>query len=139
MRTLLSKPVYTDTLLFWFNVDILFPEERNSANQQSPKCQSSAQRHEGYPQGFQLFTNDQSYMFKVGNGQNAEQWVQCLQIAVARSQKDDISDIDSVHTWNRRISSDTTHSHKSHWSQNDMKNDNQRLHSDYPFHDQTKV
>ena len=39
------------------------------------------------PKAFEIFTTDQTYVFKVKDGKNAEQWVQCLQIAVARSQK----------------------------------------------------
>ena len=39
------------------------------------------------PKAFEIFTADQTYVFKVKDGKNAEQWVQCLQIAVARSQK----------------------------------------------------
>ena len=47
------------------------------------------------PKAFEIFTNDQTYVFKVKDGKNAEQWVQCLQIAVARSQRHDkVSEVD---------------------------------------------
>ena len=94
------------------------------------------------PKAFELFTNDQSYVFKVGNGENAEQWVQCLQIAVARSQKDDVAEIESVHGWNRRMSSDRRVSSDrgrrySHGSHKEIKQDNQKPPRDY--YDQTKL
>ena len=47
------------------------------------------------PKAFEIFTNDQTYVFKVKDGKNAEQWVQCLQIAVARSQKPELSEVES--------------------------------------------
>ncbi|GFR64662.1 ventricular zone-expressed PH domain-containing protein [Elysia marginata] len=37
------------------------------------------------PRAFEIFTGDQTYMFKAKSHQNVEQWVQCLHIAVARS------------------------------------------------------
>lgn len=39
------------------------------------------------PRAFEIFTGDQTYVLKAKDQQNVEQWVQCLQIAVARSQK----------------------------------------------------
>ena len=51
------------------------------------------------PKAFELFTNDQTYVFKVKDGKNAEQWVQCLQIALARSQTHEkVSEFD-IQTW----------------------------------------
>ncbi|XP_005094008.1 ventricular zone-expressed PH domain-containing protein homolog 1 isoform X2 [Aplysia californica] len=38
------------------------------------------------PKAFEIFTEDQTYMFKAKGHHNVEQWVQCLHIAVARSQ-----------------------------------------------------
>ena len=40
------------------------------------------------PKAFEIFTGDQTYTFKAKGQQNIEQWVQCLHIAVARSQTD---------------------------------------------------
>ena len=37
------------------------------------------------PRAFEIFTGDQTYMFKAKSHQSVEQWVQCLHIAVARS------------------------------------------------------
>ncbi|XP_041377573.1 ventricular zone-expressed PH domain-containing protein homolog 1-like [Gigantopelta aegis] len=37
------------------------------------------------PKAFEIFTADQTYVFKAKSNQNVEQWVQCLHIAVARS------------------------------------------------------
>ncbi|XP_029634278.1 protein melted [Octopus sinensis] len=39
------------------------------------------------PKAFEIFTADQRYVLKAKDEQNVEQWVQCLQIAVARSQQ----------------------------------------------------
>ncbi|CAG5118467.1 unnamed protein product [Candidula unifasciata] len=38
------------------------------------------------PKAFEIFTGDQTYRFKAKGHHNVEQWVQCLHIAVARSQ-----------------------------------------------------
>lgn len=38
------------------------------------------------PRAFEIFTDDQTYVFKAKGQQNVEQWVQCLHIAVVRSQ-----------------------------------------------------
>lgn len=37
------------------------------------------------PKAFEIFTDDQTYVFKAKGHQDAEQWIQCLHIAVARS------------------------------------------------------
>lgn len=37
------------------------------------------------PRAFEIFTDDQRYVFKAKGQQNVEQWVQCLHIAVVRS------------------------------------------------------
>ena len=37
------------------------------------------------PRAFEIFTDDQTYVFKAKGQQNVEQWVQCLHIAVVRS------------------------------------------------------
>ncbi|XP_046572947.1 ventricular zone-expressed PH domain-containing protein homolog 1-like [Haliotis rubra] len=42
------------------------------------------------PRAFEIFTADQTYVFKAKGQQNVEQWVQCLHIAVARTQNKDI-------------------------------------------------
>ncbi|XP_067658880.1 ventricular zone-expressed PH domain-containing protein homolog 1-like [Haliotis asinina] len=42
------------------------------------------------PRAFEIFTADQTYVFKAKGQQNVEQWVQCLHIAVARTQNRDI-------------------------------------------------
>ena len=47
------------------------------------------------PKAFEIFTNDQTYVFKASDSKHAEQWVQCLQIAVARAQKQEkVTDFD---------------------------------------------
>lgn len=58
------------------------------------------------PRAFEIFTNDQTYVFKVKDGKNAEQWVQCLQIAVARSQVPSESPNTSVNSGTRQQTRD---------------------------------
>ncbi|VVC96613.1 unnamed protein product [Leptidea sinapis] len=41
------------------------------------------------PKAFEIFTGDQTLILKPKDGKNAEQWVQCLSIAVAHSQARD--------------------------------------------------
>ncbi|ESO88785.1 hypothetical protein LOTGIDRAFT_234384 [Lottia gigantea] len=45
------------------------------------------------PRAFEIFTDDQTYVFKAKGHQNVEQWVQCLHIAVAHSQNTQNSDV----------------------------------------------
>lgn len=37
------------------------------------------------PKAFEIFTGDRSLILKPKDGKNAEEWVQCLSIAVAHS------------------------------------------------------
>ncbi|KAK6174822.1 hypothetical protein SNE40_013396 [Patella caerulea] len=46
------------------------------------------------PKAFEIFTEDQTYVFKAKGHQNVEQWVQCLHIAVAHSQNAQTTDTD---------------------------------------------
>ncbi|XP_076451908.1 ventricular zone-expressed PH domain-containing protein homolog 1-like isoform X2 [Babylonia areolata] len=41
------------------------------------------------PRAFEIFTDDQSYVFKAKGQQDVEQWVQCLHIALVRSHMTD--------------------------------------------------
>lgn len=41
------------------------------------------------PKAFEIFTGDQTLILKPKDGKNAEEWVQCLSIAVAHSQARD--------------------------------------------------
>lgn len=84
---------YFDSFLF-----LIQRKETLPVNQiQSVKALRKGMRDR--PKAFEIFTNDQTYVFKVKDGKNAEQWVQCLQIAVARSQKQDkLTDLD-IQLW----------------------------------------
>ena len=41
------------------------------------------------PKAFEIFTGDQTLILKPKDGKNAEEWAQCLSIAVAHSQARD--------------------------------------------------
>ena len=43
------------------------------------------------PKAFEIFTNEQSYVLKAKDGKNAEQWVQCLHIAVSKTQQQEVT------------------------------------------------
>ncbi|KAG1667911.1 Leucine-rich repeat protein soc-2 [Nymphon striatum] len=45
----------------------------------------NSKNHRSIPKAFEVFTNDKTYVLKAKDRKNAEQWVQCLSIAVARS------------------------------------------------------
>lgn len=56
----------------------------------------------GIPTAFEVFANDETYVFKARDAENVEQWVQCLQIAIARTQRlnrDSISSDINVPRW----------------------------------------
>lgn len=46
------------------------------------------------PRAFEIFAGDETYVFKAPDGKNAEQWVQCLQIAVARTRRSSRESVD---------------------------------------------
>ena len=52
------------------------------------------------PKAFEIFTNEQTYVLKAKDTEHAEKWIQCLQIAVARtkSAQEQVTDFD-VQTW----------------------------------------
>ena len=52
------------------------------------------------PKAFEIFTSDQTYVFKAKDTEHAQKWVECLQIAVARTQsaRDQVTDFD-LQTW----------------------------------------
>ena len=52
------------------------------------------------PKAFEIFTNEQTYVFKAKDTEHAQKWVECLQIAVARTQssRDQVTDFD-LQTW----------------------------------------
>jgi hypothetical protein len=51
------------------------------------------------PKAFEIFTNDQNYVFKASDSKHAEQWVQCLQIAVIRTQKQELVTEFDLENW----------------------------------------
>ncbi|XP_064611222.1 ventricular zone-expressed PH domain-containing protein homolog 1-like isoform X2 [Liolophura sinensis] len=55
------------------------------------------------PRAFEIFTADQTYIFKAKDRKNAEQWVQCLHIAVARTQKQEKQRTQSVKVGRPRV------------------------------------
>lgn len=54
---------------------------------QSVKAVRKGMRH--IPKAFEIFTTDQSYVLKAKDGEKAEQWVQCLHMAVSKNQSQD--------------------------------------------------
>ena len=44
------------------------------------------------PKAFEIFTADKTYILKAKDSSNAQEWVQCLSVAVAHSQVDKMSD-----------------------------------------------
>jgi hypothetical protein len=41
------------------------------------------------PKAFEIFTDDTSLVLKAQDGKHAEEWIQCLSVAVAHSQAKD--------------------------------------------------
>ena len=48
------------------------------------------------PKAFEIFTNDETYVFKAKDTKHAEQWIQCLNIAVVRTKnkEDQVTEFD---------------------------------------------
>ena len=67
------------------------------------------------PKAFEIFTQDQTYVFKAKDSKNTEQWLQCLQIAIARTHTRHLSPADhDVYAWDlkpKTIAINPTHAH----------------------------
>ena len=84
------------------------------------------------PKAFEIFTNDQTYVFKASDSKHAEQWVQCLQIAVARAQKQEkVTEFDfenwAVHRQNQDHGLSTIPSTSTSAASSKMKNTQTKL------------
>ncbi|XP_038061667.1 ventricular zone-expressed PH domain-containing protein homolog 1-like [Patiria miniata] len=55
---------------------------------QGVKTVHGGRRHErSIPKAFEIFTEDKTYIFKTKDGKGAEQWVQCLTLAVRKASR----------------------------------------------------
>ncbi|XP_059711858.1 ventricular zone-expressed PH domain-containing protein homolog 1 [Haemorhous mexicanus] len=54
---------------------------------QSVKVVAKKRRDRSLPRAFEIFTDSRSYMLKAKDERNAEQWLQCLSVAVAQARQ----------------------------------------------------
>ncbi|KAM8954369.1 ventricular zone-expressed PH domain-containing protein homolog 1 [Pelodytes ibericus] len=54
---------------------------------QSVKAVAKKRRDRSLPRAFEIFTNDKTYVFKAKDEKNAEEWLQCINVAVAQAKE----------------------------------------------------
>lgn len=54
---------------------------------QSVKVIAKKRRERGLPRAFEIFTDNKTYIFKAKDEKNAEEWLQCINVAVAQARE----------------------------------------------------
>lgn len=54
---------------------------------QSVKVVARKRRDRSLPRAFEIFTDNKTYVFKAKDEKNAEEWLQCLNVAVAQAKE----------------------------------------------------
>lgn len=54
---------------------------------QSVKAVPKKRRDRSLPKAFEIFTENKTYVFKAKDERNAEEWLQCINIAVAQAKE----------------------------------------------------
>ncbi|XP_065267223.1 ventricular zone-expressed PH domain-containing protein homolog 1 isoform X2 [Emys orbicularis] len=54
---------------------------------QSVKVVAKKRRDRSLPRAFEIFTNNKTYVFKAKDEKNAEEWLQCINVAVAQAKE----------------------------------------------------
>lgn len=54
---------------------------------QSVKVVARKRRDRSLPRAFEIFTDNKTYVFKAKDEKNAEEWLQCINVAVAQAKE----------------------------------------------------
>lgn len=54
---------------------------------QSVKVVAKKRRDRSLPRAFEIFTDSKTYVFKAKDEKNAEEWLQCINVAVAQAKE----------------------------------------------------
>jgi hypothetical protein len=54
---------------------------------QSVKAVAKKRRDRSLPRAFEIFTDNKTYVFKAKDEKNAEEWLQCINVAVAQAKE----------------------------------------------------
>lgn len=54
---------------------------------QSVKVVARKRRDRSLPRAFEIFTDNKTYVFKAKDEKNAEEWLQCINVAVAQARE----------------------------------------------------
>lgn len=54
---------------------------------QSVKAVARKRRDRSLPRAFEIFTDNKTYVFKAKDEKNAEEWLQCINVAVAQARE----------------------------------------------------
>lgn len=76
-----SVKVSLNSLLFH-----LRPKERMKSISRS-KVVARKRRDRGLPRAFEIFTDDKTYVLKAQDEKHAEEWLQCINVAVAQARE----------------------------------------------------
>ncbi|KAK2538535.1 Veph1 [Columba guinea] len=66
---------------------LLFRKGKSLSKVQSVKVVAKKRRDRSLPRAFEIFTDSKTYVFKAKDEKNAEEWLQCINVAVAQARE----------------------------------------------------
>lgn len=93
-----NSPVARDLSILWEPAHVLsfpyaFQKEDPDGSPielskvQSVKAVARKRRDRSLPRAFEIFTDNKTYVFKAKDEKNAEEWLQCINVAVAQAKE----------------------------------------------------
>lgn len=77
----------------WFSLSLVFQKDDPDdcpielSKVQSVKVVAKKRRDRSLPRAFEIFTDSKTYVFKAKDEKNAEEWLQCINVAVAQAKE----------------------------------------------------
>lgn len=93
-----NPPVARDLSMFWEPAHVFYfpcafqkddPDDSpiELSKVQSVKVVARKRRDRSLPRAFEIFTDNKTYVFKAKDEKNAEEWLQCINVAVAQAKE----------------------------------------------------
>ena len=83
--TIINSIVFIKVNLYWFELLQKLDQDATPIEINQIRSVKVSRPGRSIPKAFEIFTSDKTYVLKAKDGKNAEEWVQCLSIAVASS------------------------------------------------------
>ncbi|KAL4593676.1 hypothetical protein GN956_G26388 [Arapaima gigas] len=82
-----SEASWKSTDLCWGEKDGMEDSPIELSKVQSVKAVARKRRNCGLPRAFEIFTDSRSYVLKARDEQGAEEWLRCINVAVAQARE----------------------------------------------------